>query len=446
MLRNLRPLLWSSLLLCVLLLSSCGIQRIGTIPRGTPDTGDGTPAVLPSPTLAVPAASASVLGSTYAFVRTNQLWVVLNGAAPRQLTNFNYSNQPQVFWHQPLWSPGDHFLAFISNAVPMGIGGGGCPAPDYSANGVLYVVNMQSGQATQITLPAVKKSIQLSGAPQTDYWQYAFWEDATHLLAWYNGVPGKVSSAAGLYRFDVVTQTLTQILPLSSLDVATLFEPQPNMPLLLSLRYSNEQLFYQVVVHPFGQQSQLLIYRRSLQQSQAVNSKVLQIGSEAWCASAQGAGFVRPGWDVSPNGEQIVSQTIVTASSNGSAVGAIQVLNMQDGVTTPLFSQAPTSFLSRNLQLTWGPDSQTVIASIPHTTGQVEGQGLYSATLADPQTMQQYMPTVIGQVCWRADGKAFALQDGDALDTGTPSSIYVFVAGETQGRVLLKNAREFAWG
>lgn len=446
MLRNIRHLLWCPLLLLVLLLSSCGIQRVGTIARGTPDTGDGTPSVLLSPTVAVPAATTGVTGATYAFVRNNQLWMALNSAASRQVTNFNDSKQPLVFWHQPLWSPNDHFLALIFDALPMGIGGGGCPAPDYSANGALYVMNTQSGQATQITLPAVKSDVQMSGVPQSDYWQYAFWEDATHLLAWYNGVPGKVSSAAGLYRYDVATQTLTQILPLSSLGVATLFEPQPNMPLLLSLRYSNEQLFYQVVVHPFGQQSQLLIYRRSVQQPQAASSKVLQVGSEAWCASAQSTGFVRPGWDVSADGQQIVSQTIVTANSNSSVIGAVQTMNMQDGTTTSLFSQVPTSFLSQDLQLIWGPDSQTVIASASHASNAATPTGPYSATLANPGTTQQYTPGAAGPVFWRSDSKAFALQNVDVLDSSAPSSVYVFITEETPGRVLLNNAREFSWG
>lgn len=37
-------------------------------------------------------------------------------------------------------------------------------------------------------------------------------------------------------------------------------------PMLLSVRYSNEQLFYAIVVHPFGQQSQIVIYRQPVAQ------------------------------------------------------------------------------------------------------------------------------------------------------------------------------------
>ena len=83
-----------TLLMCCLLalalfgLASCGPNRIGTIPRGTPDRGDGTPAVMPTPTLTVVKAPASATGASYAFVRQNQLWLALNGASPVQITHF----------------------------------------------------------------------------------------------------------------------------------------------------------------------------------------------------------------------------------------------------------------------------------------------------------------------------------------------------------------------
>lgn len=451
MLKHTRLLHILPLMLLLSLLSACGINTVGTIPRGTPDTGNGTPAVLPTVTATTPAlqaAPANTTGAFYAFVRNSQLWVAMQGKQAAQMTNFNYTNTPEVFWHEPLWSADDHFIAFIMNAVPMGLGGGGCPGPDYGANGALYVLNTANGQFTQVTLPVVKSNVQVNGMPQNDMWQYAFWEDATHIVAWYNGVLGKVSNTAGLYRYDVVAGTLTQIMPLSALGVATLYAPQQNMPLLLSLRYSSGQLFYQVVVHPFGQQSQLVIYRRSLAQPTAQSSQVVAVGNEAWCATPTGQAFVKPGWDVSPDGGQVVAQLIVTSGSNQS-VGTIEAVNLMDGSKTQLFTSAPADFLGRDEQLTWGPDSQTVIASELHLTGQ---EGPYSASLANPSAMQQYAPNVAGTVVWRANranstsGIAFALQNTDALDSTTPSDVYVFLAGDTQGRMLLTNAYNFSWG
>jgi hypothetical protein len=449
--RSMLSTIWLPLLVLAFLVSGCGVTVTGTIPRGTPDTGDGTPSVLSTATAApsLPMASADVAGANYAFVRDNQLWVALNRAAPRQVTHFDYSTQPEVFWHQPLWSPGDHFLAFITDAVPTGLGGGGCPAPDFGANGALYLMDAQSGQFTQIQWPTVNSNVQMSGKPHNDSWQYIFWEDATHLLAWYNGTPGQpitsstTGNTAGLYRYDVNTHALTQVIALRSLGVATLFAPQQNAPLLLSLRYSNEQLFYQVVVHPFGQQSQLVIYRRSLQQVQAHSSEVLTIGSEAWCATPAGEAFEQPGWDVSPDGEQVVSQIIVAAAKSGASVGTIQVVDLKDGATTTLFRQAPADFLGHDIRLAWGPDSQTVVASAYHPLSQ---DGPYSATLANPESMQQYTPMAAGPLVWRPDSKAFALQNTDMLDVSTPSDIYVFLTGDTHGRILLTNAREFSWG
>lgn len=120
----------SCLLVVVLLLTSCSVSKVGTIPSGTPDHGNGTPAVIPTPDPSpVMAAPPNTTGAFYAFIRKNQLWVALNGASPAQVTNFDYGNAPNVFWHSPAWSPRDHFIAVIMNAVPFGLGGGGCPDP-----------------------------------------------------------------------------------------------------------------------------------------------------------------------------------------------------------------------------------------------------------------------------------------------------------------------------
>src|SRR5947209_14049003 len=93
-------LVCSCLLVVVLLLASCSVSKVGTIPSGTPDHGNGTPAVLPtsdpSPMMAAPT---STKGAFYAFVRKNQFWVALNGASPVQVTNLDYRSVPNVFWH-----------------------------------------------------------------------------------------------------------------------------------------------------------------------------------------------------------------------------------------------------------------------------------------------------------------------------------------------------------
>ncbi len=440
-----RIMLSISLLLLLVLVSACSIAPVGTIPRGTPDTGNGTPAVLPTATAntqAIAPAPSNSMGASYAFVRDEQLWVALNGASPLQITNFNYTNRPNVFWHQPLWSPGDHYLAFIMDAVPMGLGGGGCPAPDFGANGALYVLNTGTGNITQLQVPMPKQGVLASSSPQNDSWQYMFWEDSSHLLAWYNGTLGSASNSAGLYQYDIQAQTLTQLLPLHTLGVATLFAPQSSMPLLLSMHYSSGQLFYQVVVHPFEQHSQLIIDKVALASLQQPVSNVLVMGNEGWCMSSQGNAYVKPGWDVSPDGEQVVAQMIV-AGDTAQGVGTVQVLNMRDNSTTPLFAEAATDVLGHDVILNWGPDSQTVVLSTPHLLTE---HGPYSATLANPSATLHYLPNVAGQIVWRPDGKAFALQSGDALDPMSASNIYVFQTDNTEGFMLLANARNFTWG
>jgi len=434
------------LLLALLLLSSCGFSSVGTIPSGTPDRGNGTPAVVPTAKLSpqpVLTAPPTATGAFYAFVRKNQLWVAVNGAKPEQVTHFDYTNLPDVFWHQPAWSSDHRSLAFIMTARPVGQGGGGCPAPDYGANGALYVLNTVTQQLTAITVSSQAGS-NAGGSPRNDYWQYVFWEDATHLLAWYNGPTGKTSNLAGLYRYDMMAGTLAQVIPLSELGVATLFNAQPGLPLLLSMRYSSEQLFYQVTVHPFEQQSQLSIYRHSVAHPEIPGSKVLDTGAMPWCVgSRQSAPFVRPGWDISPDGEQLAAQ-MVTANAPAQGSGTITVYNMKDGVSTALFAQAPSQLFVHDLTLTWGPDNRTVVTMMP--TNAPDAQGLYSATLANPAATQQYSPALPGQIAWRSDSSAFALESVLMEDAASVPAVYVFVPGQEQGRLLLNDAQIFEWG
>jgi hypothetical protein len=428
----------------VLTMSSCSLPGQGTIPSGTPDLGNGTPAAIPSPgstAQSITPAPSSALGATYAFVRNSQLWVALRGEKPVQDTSFRYQNLPDVSWHAPVWSPGDKYIAFIMNARPAGQGGGGCPAPDYGANGALYVLNTRSMQATQLVVPADKGDA-LAGSPLNGYWQYVFWEDATHLLAWYNGIIGQTSSTAGLYRYDLSTRALSQILPLSTLGVTTLFSAPGNQPLLLSMQYSSGQLYYQVVTHPFEQASQFIIYRRPL--NQPVSTSVLSAGSEAWCAQSQSGPYVRPGWAISPDDAQLVAQ-VVSAGTGGNAsqAGSVQELSLSDHTVTPLFAGLPAMVLAHDLLLAWGPDNQTVVASQAHLLSQ---DGPYSATLANPAAMQPYAPGAAGQAAWRSDSAAFALQSVDMADVSGAGSIYVYTIGNEQGQLLLMSARDFVWG
>ncbi len=431
------------LLFLLLFFTACSTTKVGTIPSGTPDHGSGTPAVLATATSSAQKAGVAptgTLGSAYAFVRKDQLWVALHNAKPVQMTNFDYHTVPTVFWHQPLWSSDDAHIALITTAAPSGVGGGGCPAPDYGANGALYILNTNTQKFTQVALPTVASNVAMSGTPRLDSWQYTFWEDTTHLLAWYNSGPGK--DGTGLYRFDLNAQTLSRVLSISALNAATLFNPQKDVPLLLSLRYSSGQLFYQVVTHPFEQQSQIILYSHSLAHPETQSKQLLQMGSEPWCATPQSGPFVKPGWDVAPDGQQLVAQ-MITANGVDQAIGTVQTLNLNDTSTTGLFAQMPATLLSQDVSLLWGPDSQKVVATAYHMTAQ---SGPYTASLANPTALQQYAPNLVGQAAWRGDSTAFVLQSADATDTTTTSDIYVFLAGDIHGRTLLADAHNFTWG
>ncbi|MGH2493757.1 MAG: hypothetical protein ACRDIV_03540 [Ktedonobacteraceae bacterium] len=103
----------------------------------------------------------------------------------------------------------------------------------------------------------------------------------------------------------------------------------------------------------------------------------------------------------------------------------------------------PAAMLAHDLVLTWGPDSQSLVASEAHLLSQ---DGPYSATLANPTAMQAYAPGAAGLVAWKLDSSAFALQSTDMSDVTGAGQIYLYNAGAMQGQLLLTNTRDFVWG
>lgn len=72
-----------------------------------------------------------------------------------------------------------------------------------------YLLNISTKQLTQIVIPSTNSGAS-AGSPYRDSWQYIFWEDPTHFVAWYNGSTGKTDKTAGLYRYDVTSKTYAQ--------------------------------------------------------------------------------------------------------------------------------------------------------------------------------------------------------------------------------------------
>ena len=99
--------------------------------------------------------------------------------------------------------------------------------------------------------------------------------------------------------------------------------------------------------------------------------------------------------------------------------------------------------LAHDLELSWGPDSQSIVATEAHLLSQ---DGPYSATLANPAVMQGYAPGAAGLVAWKTDSSAFVLQSSDMADVTDAAQIYLFNTGDAHGQLLLTEARDFAWG
>ena len=99
-----------SLCLVLVVLSSCDLLEGIRTNKGT-----GTPAVIQTPVSVVPD---SDRGNTYAYIASNQLWMVKKGAKASQVTHFDNKATPNVYWHVPLWSPTQQYLAAIVSAQP----------------------------------------------------------------------------------------------------------------------------------------------------------------------------------------------------------------------------------------------------------------------------------------------------------------------------------------
>ena len=445
-----------------LLLAACGTSTTSTPPASpTPSHGDGTVETQSTPTPTqvpglTPTASAGVqntpttsanLGNAYAFVRAGQLWVAINGASPVQATHFAYSSagpNPNIFFGQPLWFANDRFVAFTLKAEPTGLGGGGCGfSSDYGRSGELFVLDTTNMQLSQISVSGEQSTVG-PGVPYGGYWEFLFSEDATHLLAWHNDVGLK--GAGGLYRYDLNAGSLTLVVPSSSVPGAD------NQEAWYPMRYSSGQLYYETMTPSQGGNNTVYtIYSHSISNPGMSSTKVLDVGSEPFCAS-QGNNppvsgpFTEPGWDVSLDGKYLAAQTMVT---NGSTTaGSVKVLMLSAGTMLTLFAQAPTQVLNHDASLSWSHDGQTVV--LKSSNSQI---ALYSVTLSSGTTMQTYNTNGIVlsggndlvHMVWQGDGGVFAVFSSQQFGLSSGVNVYEFIVGQPDGTLLLANACNFAW-
>lgn len=416
------------LCITILVLTSCSFP------------GTNPPVTKPTQT---PSTSAS-----YTFVRQGQLWVSLNGKPPAQATNFDYSNlgvNPNIFWRQPIWSPGDSFIAFILKAIPTGIGGGGVcpPGLNYANSGALYILNTQTQQLTRVAFPVTGTPVDTN--PLNGYWQHIFWEDATHLLV-YGSLPQNRNSG-GLYRYDLTEKILKVVIPESSLNpsgAGTLYPGELWFP----LRYSSGLLYYQVIeADPQNSKHiKFVIYSHSTLHPELSNIKVLDAGSEPVPEARPNTiacpSYTNPGWDISPDGKQLVAQMLLT-DSTGKVSSSIRAMHVIDNSMVTMFGQLSSQVLSGDVTLTWAPDNQTVLLS--SWSSQI---GPYSSTLQQPAQTQAYPPDTTGHVVWRPDSLAFALFQFQqyTLVSSNTAQVFLFVPGKSGRQLLLTNAQNFAWG
>lgn len=423
-----------SLTLCILLiflclfLSSCGQTHVGgnitvnsTLTTTTPTTLVKSEKTTPSQGATNPSAQTIANGSSmgpgqdYAFVRNNQVWVALNAAAPVQATHFDVptaaSNALQ--WSQLHWFAQDRYLAFTVEVSARG--GNSClPLP---IMGQLFVIDTSTMQTTAVTLQGIKTIQQI---PIDGLWSTLTSQDDTHLLAWFGG--------GGIYRYDFTTQTVSLLIPTTSLPAIQGLQ-------ISSMVVRNSQLYYLGITQPdAAETSHFTIYSLPLSGGNTTSTKVFDAGSEVICSLKQQDGLIRQlGWDISPDGTHLV--TLAIDNSNPSQPqGKVELADLRGGSTTPIFAQVPAEegINDGRMRLSWSPDGHTILFQGTDT--------IYTSSIENPAITQTYDANYVGNVLWETSGTTFTTDD---LHNRV---VRIYTVGNPKGQVLLTNCVDFSGG
>lgn len=461
------PLPGFTLALLLTLFVSCGTPTgsTGSAASSTPTAAQASPAatqISPTPTATpspIPTPIPPGLGDTYTFVRNNQLWIALHGAAPIQVTHFTVSdgkNTGFVAYGQPLWFDQDRYLAFtLDIIIDGGLGGGGCGfTSNFGRDGGLYIVDTSSMKVSQLT---VAGDPPMSGPyHQGGFFEFLFRQDASHLLAWHgigqaSGDPAP-PARDGLYRYDFATGSLTQILQASKLPGVD------NQYSWFPMRYSNGQLYYEAMTPAGNKQTyNYTIYRHSISEPDTSSSKVLDAGNEIFCQDSSTYPFktgpyTGPGFDLAPDGTYLAAQTLT--GSPDKPTTRITLLTLSSGATRTIFQDVPSQFLNQDADLTWSPDSTTLL--LTEVVLQQNGSSvlkLYSTSLTNSSASHEYSTSNTGsyfphlaRVLWHQSSEGFALYMYHQGVFTTPADTFLYILGQDQPQILLKDARNFAWG
>jgi hypothetical protein len=403
-----------SVLLC-LLVTACGqTYTVGGTTTPTPTPTPSATASVSTPTPTTQASSTNTtftgLGKDYAFVRNYQVWLGLNGADPVQATHFTSADgyfSSDTNWSRLYWFDNDRYVAFLLDAS-RGRGGNYCMP--WSTIGLLYVIDTSTMQTTRVTFPNTMGSVEAL-SPQ----------DATHLLV-FQPVNG------GIYQYDLVSGTASLLLPMGSL--APTFESSYE---IYTMAVQNGLLYYETATpHDATDTSHFIIYSQAFTGTNSMPTKIFDAGANTLCSFKHQSGpFTNLGWSLSPDGTHLAVQTIDN-SDPLHPQGHFELVSLQGGASTPIFTQVPTALSNRPDALEWSPNSQNILLTTY--------QAVYTSTLADPATTQTYQTQNSVNANWLPDGAHFTLENR------TANQIQVFSLGTPTGQTLLSNATYYSHG
>ncbi|GHO75851.1 hypothetical protein KSD_36220 [Ktedonobacter sp. SOSP1-85] len=421
--------LWLIALTLCLLCAACGTpSSTGTTP---PDTSAVTPT--PQSTVATatpqPTVATGALYNDYAFVKNHQIWLSLHGGTPKQATKFDQIQDPpgNSFYNNFLWFDHDMFLVFTLKVLNSGIGGAGCSMGiSYSRGSQLFILNTATLQITSPTLPGQQTTTK-SGIPYAGPWNALVKADDTHLMG-AASLTNDTAFAADIYTYDFTTSSFA--LTISASSIPNLNFRTTREPMLVR----NGLLYYQTFVN-----GQYAIYSHSLTNPGAAATKIADEGNETYCPMGQlpaGYGyFETPGWDISPDGTQLIEQSIVDANANSPKTSIIQRVNLANSTATTISQDLPANALIMDTRIQWAPDGQHCSLFMMQRSVQPAGDASVNKALYTVDGLNQKQPYTLatpnnsGNLIYWQDGTHFLVYDG--------ANINQYQVGVATGQSLL---------
>lgn len=381
-------------------------------------------AAVPRP---VPSARATlgvaVAEGTYAFMRAGQIDLAGTMGAPRQLTAFAHPDRDPTHWGPIVWAPDNRHVAVavgdpLVSRDNLGV-----------ATGVLYVVDMRSGDA-RVVAPAKPGAVGVAVGPGA--------------YAWRDGGALVFVAGGGVYAYALAGGLVTAFTGLTGSAV--------------EVEVRGGALYYSSAALPDGPLLTLSTTLRRHDFASGHDSIVVGLGlgrfevtgcNAVGCQAAPGVPAAVPAWDVAADGSAVAYETVtgiapddtsLTASfwyaalANGALSGTPARVFAAVRATLPADTPGACCFLR------FAPDGRGLVLSSGYAMA--AGFGPY-LTYANPpgSAVQVGAPWAFGPAAWTPDARGFTLVAHQRAAANTALLNF----GDQDTAILQADASDCAW-